>query len=38
MKKLNVKLNILKDLTKPNGTPRKILSTNLAKVMVGNLE
>lgn len=31
MKKLNVKLNILKDLTKPNGTPRKILSTNLAK-------
>lgn len=31
MNKLNLKLNIQKDLSKPNGTPRKILSTKLAK-------
>ena len=31
MKKINVKLKIQKDLTKPNGTPRKILNTKLAK-------
>lgn len=31
MDKLNLKLNIKKDLSKPNGTPRKILSTKLAK-------
>ena len=31
MKKMNIKLKIIKDLNKPNGTPRKILSTKLAK-------
>lgn len=31
MKKLNIKLKILYDKTKPNGTPRKILNTNIAK-------
>ena len=31
MKKLNVKLKIKFDKKKPNGTPRKILNTNLAK-------
>ncbi len=31
MKKLNVKLNIKLDRSKPNGTPRKILNTKLAK-------
>lgn len=31
MRKMNIKLKIKKDLTKPNGTPRKILSTKLAK-------
>jgi GDP-L-fucose synthase len=31
MKKMSVKLKIKKDLTKPNGTPRKILCTKLAK-------
>ena len=31
MKKMNVKLKIKKDSTKPNGTPRKILSIKLAK-------
>jgi len=31
MKKMRVKLKIKKDLTKPNGTPRKILCTKLAK-------
>ena len=31
MKKLNIKLNIKLDRSKPNGTPRKILNTKLAK-------
>ena len=31
MKKLKVKLDIKFDYTKPNGTPRKILNTSLAK-------
>ena len=31
MKKLNVKLKIKFDKNKPNGTPRKILNTNLAR-------
>ncbi len=30
MKKINVKLTIKKDITKPNGTPRKILNSKLA--------
>ena len=29
--KYEIKLKIIKDLNKPNGTPRKILSTKLAK-------
>ena len=31
MKKLNIKLKIKLDKSKPNGTPRKILNSNLAK-------
>ena len=31
MKKLNIKLNIKFDKSKPNGTIRKILNTQLAK-------
>lgn len=31
MKRLNVNLQIKKDFSKPNGTPRKILNTKLAK-------
>lgn len=31
MKKLKIKLKIKKDLSKPNGTPRKILNSDLAK-------
>ena len=31
MKKLDIKLKIKFDKTKPNGTPRKILDTSLAK-------
>ena len=31
MKKIGVKLKIRYDLNKPNGTPRKLLDTNLAK-------
>ena len=31
MKKLKVNLEIKKDISKPNGTPRKILNSKLAK-------
>ena len=31
MQKIGVKLKIKYDLEKPNGTPRKLLDTNLAK-------
>ena len=31
MKKLNIKLKIIYDKSKPNGTPRKTLNTNVAK-------
>ena len=31
MKKLNIKLKIIYDKSKPNGTPRKTLNTNIAK-------
>jgi GDP-L-fucose synthase len=31
MKKIGIKLEIKHDLTKPNGTPRKLLNTDLAK-------
>ena len=31
MKKLKVSLEIKKDISKPNGTPRKILNSKLAK-------
>ena len=31
MKKIGVKLEIRYDLKKPNGTPRKLLNTDLAK-------
>ena len=38
MRKMNVNLKIDFDKSKPNGTPRKILNTKLANLMVGNLK